>query len=56
MTGTPEWEANQRAIERRRKEAARKLTAPPGPAQAVKDAWAALRECLDDRRAGGGGL
>lgn len=46
--------ANQVAIARKRREAARRLLAPNAPAEAVRAAWAPLRAVLDERRAGGG--
>jgi len=58
---TPEDEARARAyraeqtrIQKARERAARALLAPPGPAQAVRAAWAPLKAALDEKRAGGG--
>lgn len=47
--------ANQRRIQEARVRAAKALLAPPGPARAVRAAWAPLKAAVDARRAAGGG-
>lgn len=46
--------ANQRSIQAKRQAAARALLAPPGPALAVRAAWAPLQAFLDEQDTGGG--
>lgn len=55
---TPEDAARARAhhedglaIARKREQAARALLAPPGPAEAVKAAWAPVRHAVEARKA-----
>lgn len=48
------YRAEQLAIQRKREAAARALLAPPGPAAAVRRAWAPLKAAVAARKAGGG--
>lgn len=47
------FQDNQRAIQRRREAHARALLAPPGPAQAVREAWAPVTAPRPSRAPGG---
>lgn len=48
------YRAEQIRLQEARQRAARALLAPPGPARAVRAAWAPLKAFLDEHKAGGG--
>lgn len=48
------FRSEQIRLQEARRKAARALLAPPGPALAVRAAWAPLRAFLDEHKAGGG--
>lgn len=48
------YQSEQQAIAAKRLAAAKALQAPPGPAQAVRDAWAGVSAALAARKPGGG--